>query len=107
MVADGLGSALVEDAGTNELSRVLIALNAIIPDTATTCRSKTISSARDNFMFGSGISSKSIPADAAEERRAVAAHSLLCLRSRRIFIGRFGPELARARGIDRLDRRNF
>ena len=106
-VVDGLGSTFVEDAGTNELSRVLIALNAIIPDTATTCRSKTISSARDNFMFGSGISSKSIPADAAEERRAVAAQSLLCFRRRGIFIGRFGVKLARAHEIDRLDRRSF
>src|SRR5258707_13530684 len=92
----GLFSVSVEVGGTNELSRVLIALNAIIPDTATTCRSKTISSARDNFMFGSGISSKSIPADAAEERRAEAPQSLLCLRSRGIFTGRFEPNLALA-----------
>src|SRR5947208_10625787 len=91
----------------NELSRVLIALNAIIPDTATTCRSKTISSARDNFMFGSGISSKSIPADAADERRAVAAQSFLCLKKRGTFIIRFQATRERAREIDRLDRRSF
>jgi hypothetical protein len=58
-------------------------------------------------MFGSGISSKSIPVDDAEERRAVAAHSLLCLRMRGIFIGRFEAELARAHEIDRLDRHSF
>jgi len=106
-VADGLGSVVVEDAGTNELSRVLIALNAIIPDTATTCRSKTISSARDNFMFGSGISSKSIPADAAEERRAVAAHSLFMSKEARDFHRSVEAELGRAREIDRRDRRSF
>jgi hypothetical protein len=40
-----------------EVWRVLMALNAMIPETATTCRTKTISNARDNFMFGSAISS--------------------------------------------------
>src|SRR5437762_12229574 len=107
MVSDGLTFAFAEDAGTNELSRVLIALNAIIPDTATTCRSKTISSARDNFMFGSGISSKSIPAGPADEPRAVAAQSFLRLKKRRIFISSFEATRGRARGIDRLDRRSF
>src|SRR2546428_401954 len=42
-----------------EAWRVLMALNAMIPETATTCRTKTISNARDNFMFGSAISSQS------------------------------------------------
>src|SRR5437762_1741453 len=107
MVSDGLTFAFAEDAGTNEFSRVLIALNAIIPDTATTCRSKTISSARDNFMFGSGISSKSTPADAADERRAVAAQSFPCLKKRGTFIIRSQATRERAREIDRLDRRSF
>src|SRR6059036_3464343 len=82
-------SVSVDVVGTNDVSRVLIALNAMIPETATTCRSRTISSARDNFMFGSGMFSKSIPA-AADARRAVAARSFLCLKSCGIFIGLFG-----------------
>src|SRR5436190_11078802 len=106
MVSDGLTFAFAEDAGTNEFSRVLIALNAMIPDTATTCRSKTTSSARDSFMFGSGISSKSIPAD-ADERRAVAAQSFRCLKNRGTFIITFQATRGRAREIDRLDRRSF
>src|SRR6266540_2995576 len=104
---DGFGSALVEDAGTNELSRVLIALNAIIPETATTCRSKTISSARDNFMFGSGISSKSIPVDAAEERRAVAASIFFGVKRRGILIRFIAGAFAPVYEIDRRDRRSF
>src|SRR5438045_7626796 len=103
MVSDGLTFAFAEDAGTNEFSRVLIALNAMIPDTATTCRSRTISSARDNFMFGSGMFSKSIPA-AADARRAVAASSFLCLKSCGIFIGLFGGAHAPAREIGHRDR---
>ena len=96
----------VDVAGTNELSRVLIALNAMIPETATTCNSKTISNARDNFMFGSGMSPKSIPPEAADARRAVAARNFLCLKSCGIFIALFpeGPEPARE--IDRLGRRS-
>jgi len=91
-------------AGANELSRVLIALNAMIPDTATTCNSNTINNARDSFMFGSGMSPKSISADAAEARRAVAARSFLCRKSRRIFIGLFEATPVRVHEIDRLDR---
>jgi hypothetical protein len=47
------------DAGAGAIDpwRVLIALKAMIPETATTWRTKTISNARDNFMFGSDISS--------------------------------------------------
>src|SRR5438552_451592 len=106
-VSATLFSVFVGTAGTNELSRVLIALNAMIPDTATTCNSNTISSARDSFMFGSGMSPKSIPADAAEARRAVAARSFLYLKSCRIFIGLFGLGPARAHEIDHPDRRSF
>ena len=102
-----LFSVVAGIVGTNELSRVLIALNAMIPDTATTCNSNTMSNARDSFMFGSGMSPKSIPADAAEARRAVAAASFLCLKSRRIFICLFEATPARAREIGRLDRRSF
>src|SRR2546430_1519018 len=91
----GLSSVSVEVGGTNARSRVLIALNAMIPDTATTCRSKTISNARDNFMFGSGMPSKSIPADAADARRAVAASIFLGLNRRgilsRFIAGAFAP----------------
>src|SRR5438034_9066119 len=101
----GLFSVSVEVGGTNARSRVLIALNAMIPDTATTCRSKTISNARDNFMFGSGMPSKSIPADDA--RRAVAARSFLGLNRRgilsRFITGAFAPVCE----IDRRDQRNF
>jgi hypothetical protein len=43
--------------GGLEFWRVLIALNAMIPDTATTWRTNTISNARDNFMLGPPISS--------------------------------------------------
>src|SRR5262249_17338085 len=93
-------------AGANELSRVLTALNAIIPDTATTCKSRTISSARDNFMFGSGMSSKSIPA-AAEARRAVAVRIFLCLNSCGIFISLLRAGLARAREIGHRGRHSF
>jgi len=61
LIADAAaaGSFSVFDgaADTNELCRVLIALNAIIPETATTWSSKTISNARESFMFGSDISS--------------------------------------------------
>src|SRR5437667_11220399 len=102
----GLFSVSVEVGGTNARSRVLIALNAMIPDTATTCRSRTISSARDNFMFGSGMFSKSIPA-AADARRAVAARSFLCLKSCGIFIGLFGGAHAPAREIGHRDRHSF
>src|SRR5438094_8858130 len=115
----GLFSVSVEVGGTNARSRVLIALNAMIPDTATTCKSKTISNARDNFMFGAGIPSNSVPADAADARRAVAARSFFDLKSCGIFIGLFGAGLrphrgaklragpARAREIDHRGRRSF
>src|SRR5439155_26548874 len=103
----GLFSVSVEVGGTNARSRLLIALNAMIPDTATTCRSKTISNARDNFMFGSGMPSKSIPADAADARRAVAASIFLGLNRRgilsRFIMGAFAPVCE----IDRRDQRNF
>src|SRR5205809_6286137 len=78
----------------------------MIPDTATTCRSRTISSARDNFMFGSGMFSKSIPA-AADARRAVAAGSFLCLKSCGFFIGVFEGAHAPARVIGHLVRHIF
>ena len=55
-VAFGLASVLTECAGTTELCRVLTTLNAMMPETATTCRSKTISRARESFILGSGIS---------------------------------------------------
>ena len=93
--------------GTYERSRVFMALNAIIPDTATTCRSKTISNARDNFMFGSGMPSKSIPADAAEARRAVAADSFLALKRRETLIRFIAGAFAPVCEIDRRDRRSF
>src|SRR6266576_1212213 len=53
--------------------RLLIALKAIIPATATTCSKSTIKSARESFMFGSERSSKSAPAAVA--RRVVAARN--------------------------------
>src|SRR6187551_3342936 len=84
-----------------------MALKAMIPDTATTCRSKTISNARDNFMFGSGMPSKSIPADAADARRAVAADSFLALKSRGILILFIAGGFATVCEIDRRDQRNF
>src|SRR6266568_6815843 len=99
-------SVSVDVVGTNDVSRVLIALNAMIPDTATTCKSRTMINARDNFMFGSGMSSKSIPA-AAEARRAVAAKSFLCLKNFGIFIALFGAAPAPVREIDHLDRHSF
>src|SRR5947208_2707165 len=46
----------VETVGTTPW-RLLIVLNAMIPATATTCSTSTMSKARDNFMFGSDISS--------------------------------------------------
>jgi len=79
----------------------------MIPDTATTCRSKTISNARDNFMFGSGMPSKSIPAEAADARRAVAADSFLALKRRGTLIRFIAGVFARVCEIDRRDRRNF
>src|SRR5881397_2089765 len=82
-------SVSVDVVGTNDVSRVLIALNAMIPETATTCKSRTISNARDNFMFGSGMSSKSIPPEVADARRAAVASSFLCLKSCGIFIALF------------------
>jgi hypothetical protein len=51
--AEALG---VETGGTTGW-RLLIALNAMIPATATTWRTSTMRSARDNFMLGSDISS--------------------------------------------------
>src|SRR3954463_11624069 len=103
----GLFSVSLGVGGTNARSRVLMALNAMIPDTATTCRSKTISNARDNFMFGSGMPSNSIPAAAAEARRAVAAESLLALKRRGILMRFIAGAFARACEIDRRDRRSF
>src|SRR5438093_7691428 len=103
----GLFSVSVEVGGTNARSRVLIALNAMIPDTATTCRSKTISNARDNFMFGSGMPSKSIPADAADARRAVAARIFFRLSRLGILIDFIEGALAPAREIGHRDRSNF
>src|SRR5436309_16142874 len=100
-------SVSVDVVGTNDVSRVLIALNAMIPDTAITCKSRTISNARDNFMFGSGMSPKSIPAEAAEARRAVAARSFLCLKNGGIFIDRFWAGPALAREIDYPGRHSF
>src|SRR4029434_3023322 len=84
----------VDVGDTNARSGVLMALNAIIPETATMCRSKTISNARDNFMFGSGMPSKSIPAD-ADARRAVAERIFFGWKRRGILIrfiaGAFAP----------------
>src|SRR2546423_4789063 len=100
-----LFSGSSEVGGTNERSRVLMALNAMIPDTATTCKSKTISRARDNFMFGSGMPSNSIPA--ADARRAVAARTFFCLKRRGILIGFIEAGFAPAREIGHRDRRNF
>src|SRR5262249_18589316 len=56
-----------------------------IPETATTWRSNTISSARDSLMFGSSMSSYA-SADARNERRAVAARSFFLGRNLEIFI---------------------
>src|SRR5882724_7105971 len=103
----GLFSASVDVGGTNARSRVLMALNAMIPETATTCKSKTISNARDNFMFGSGMPSKSIPADAADARRAVAARIFLDLKKRGILSRFIAEAFAPVCEIDRRDRRNF
>src|SRR5207248_6227095 len=50
--------------------RLLIALKAMMPATATTCSKSTIKSARESFMFGSDKSSKSAPEAVA--RRVVA-----------------------------------
>ena len=49
--------------------RLLIALKAMIPATATTCSKSTIKSARDSFMFGSDGSSNSAPDAVARARR--------------------------------------
>ena len=106
-VSVGLFSVSVDVGGTNARSRVLMALNAMIPETATTCRSKTISNARDNFMFGSGMPSKSIPADAADARRAVAADNFLALKRRGILIRFITGAFAPVCEIDRRDRRSF
>src|SRR5256885_16510287 len=103
----GLFSVSVEAGGTNARSRVLIALNAMIPDTATTCKSKTISNARDNFMFGSGMPSNPIPADAADARRAVAARNFFRLSRLGILIDFIEAALAPAREIGHRDRSNF
>src|SRR5438552_4714999 len=54
-----------------------MALKAMIPETATTCRSRTISSARDSFMFGSDISSLSAWPEARSDRCAAVARSFL------------------------------
>src|SRR5207253_11427409 len=56
--------------------RLLIALKAMIPATATTCSKSTINSARDSFMFGSDRSSKSAP-DAVARRVVAARHLFL------------------------------
>lgn len=106
LVGVGLFSVSLDVAGTNARSRVLMALNAMIPDTATTCRSKTISNARDNFMFGSGIPSKSIAAEVADARRAVAADNFLPLNKRGILIRFIAEALAPVCEIDRRDRRS-
>src|SRR5262249_26019908 len=87
---------------TSKFCRVLIALNAMIPDTATMWRSRTISNARDNFMFGCAISPYSISVGTPLVRRAVAARNFLPLTSFRIFTFIWG-ELARARETDRHD----
>src|SRR4029077_12836478 len=100
---------LVSSAGTdgeNAPCRVLMVLNAIIPATATTCRTRTISNARDSFMFGSDISSKSA-SDMGNARRAVVAWSFFL---RRVKMGIFifvWAKRAPRHGIDRRDRRNF
>ena len=39
------------------VSRVLIVLKAMMPATATMCKTSTMSRARDNFIFGSDICS--------------------------------------------------
>jgi hypothetical protein len=66
-----------------------------------------MSNARDNFMFGSGIPSKFIPADAADARRAVAADSFLALKRCGILIRFIAGAFAPVCEIDRRDRRNF
>jgi len=97
------------DADATEACRVLIALKAMIPATATIWRTRTMSNARDNFML--------VPtflrvhrADAPKERRAVAAGvSFSCVGEVRQF-GHFDFHLRRActrAEIDHRDRRSF
>src|SRR5881275_1344329 len=84
--------------------RLLIALKAIIPATATTCSKSTIKSARESFMFGSERSSKSAPEAVA--RRVVAARNFfLRVRSSETLSLSFGqgvdetPELVAPVGV--------
>src|SRR5205823_2368321 len=118
LIADpAFGAGVLTAFGANKSCRVLIALNATIPETATMCRTKTISNARDNFMFGSDMSSY-VSADARSERRATVARSFFRERSFGIFIFMRGAPrphrgkqlragLARARDVDRRDRHSF
>ena len=85
--------------------RLLIALKAMIPATATTCSKSTIKSARESFMFGSEGSSNSAPDAVA--RRVVAARNFF-LREKILgnFIAFIWARRGRDAGIGRPGRRN-
>src|SRR5205814_9164680 len=83
--------------------RLLIALKAMIPATATTWSKSTIKSARESFMFGSDRSSKSAPEAVA--RRVVAARNFF-LRKKTAFIAFIWAGRGPDAGIGRPGRRN-
>src|SRR5438270_1018508 len=99
--------ALVIAAAGIEPCRLLIALNAMIPATATMCRTSTIKSARDNFMFGSDMSSKS---EVGAVARRAAARNRFFGGAIRGSCGSFifiWAEHGRVNETDRPDQRSF
>src|SRR3954451_1729573 len=104
VLLEGL-TALV-DGIADSPCRLLIALKAMIPATATTCSRSTIKSARESFMFGSDRSSKAAP-DAVARRVVAALNFFLREKILGKLIAFIWVRREQDAGIDRRDPRNF